>query len=225
MADWYPYALAELVPWHANFAAQATTNGTSLGLVAAQVTQIGTDSDNVAAIVNASQAADDFAKAVTAFRETMFSNEPNLPLPTPPAPPGIIVLPLGSLASIEARTRHYANIIKSSPAYTTDDGVAYGIVSAAPSPPGTPSITVQAQPASIVRVSISKAGYSLLAVDSKRDGGAWEQIGVSQTAVFMDDRPPLVAGTSEVREYRVQGMVSNVRTGPVSAVASASTIP
>ena len=225
MADWYPYALAELVPWHANFAAQATTNGTSLGLVAAQVTQIGTDSDNVAAIVNASQAADDFAKAVTAFRETMFSNQANLPLPTPPSPPGIIVLPLGSMASIEARTRHYANIIKSSPAYTTDDGVAYGIVSAAPSPPGTPSITVQAQPASIVRVAIAKAGYSVLAVDSKRGGGAWEQIGVSQTAVFMDERAPLVAGTSEVREYRVQGMVSNVRTGPVSAVASASTIP
>lgn len=225
MADWYPRQLGALASWHANFSTQASTNGTTLGLIAAQVTQIGVDSDNVATLVNASAAANDFAAAMTAFRETMLSRTPNLPLPTAPAPPTIVALPLGSLASIEARTRDYANIIKSAPAYTNDDGVLYGIVSSS-AVLGTPEIvSALAQAGSIVDVRIAKGGYSVLAVDSRRNGGAWEQIGISQVSLFSDTRTPLTPGEAEVREYRVQGMLGNSRTGPVSDVASASTIP
>ena len=36
---------------------------------------------------------------------------------------------------------------------------------------------------------------------------------------------PLVAGQPEVREYRAQGRVNNVRVGPMSAIVSGVTVP
>jgi hypothetical protein len=53
----------------------------------------------------------------------------------------------------------------------------------------------------------------------------WEQVGFSQRAVYLDTRPPLVAGQPEQREYRVQGSVKNSRTGSLSDVASVVTVP
>jgi hypothetical protein len=65
----------------------------------------------------------------------------------------------------------------------------------------------------------------VLAVDSRRGGGSWEPIGVSQTAEYIDARAPLVSGQPEQREYRVQGMENNARVGATSAIASAVTVP
>ena len=50
--DWYPATLAALIPWHANFSAQATATGTTHGLTAGQVTQIAADSAVVEDVVN-----------------------------------------------------------------------------------------------------------------------------------------------------------------------------
>ena len=126
---------------------------------------------------------------------------------------------------IEARTRQYAAIIKANPNYTPADGELYGIVGAAPAPPGTPTVEAFALTASEVRLRIGKQNYSVLAVDSRRGGGDWEQIGVSMTDEFIDERAPLVVGAPEVREFRVQGMVDNARVGPYSEVSTVSTIP
>ena len=38
---------------------------------------------------------------------------------------------------------------------------------------------------------------------------------------YIDARPPAVANTPELREYRVQGVDNNVRVGPVSGIVSA----
>ena len=65
----------------------------------------------------------------------------------------------------------------------------------------------------------------MLAVDSRRGGGGWEQIGVSQTDEYIDTRAPLSAGDPEVREYRVQGMENNARVGANSEVSTVSTVP
>ena len=44
-------------------------------------------------------------------------------------------------------------------------------------------------------------------------------------AVFVDSRPPLVVGQPEQREYRVQGIVKNARSGSLSDVVSVVTVP
>src|SRR5688572_18682610 len=117
-ADWYPTALAALIPWHANFAAQATATGTTHGLSAGQVTQIGVDSAVVEEVVNYLAAVSAFSQAFTEFKDIMLRGPLNTPMPTPPAPPPMLSFEGGQLPAIEARTRQYAAIIKADPDYT-----------------------------------------------------------------------------------------------------------
>jgi hypothetical protein len=117
-------------------------------------------------------------------------------------------------------------VIKASPGYEASVGEDYGIVAAEPAPPGVPEIRVAtALIDSDVALKLSKAGYDALAIDMRRGGGAFSQIGVSLTATFVDETEPLAAGEPEVREYRVQGLEGNARVGGVSASVSVSTTP
>jgi len=224
--DWYPKTQAALIPWHDNFSTQAAINGTTLGLTAPQVTQIAADAANVLTMLNGLEAANTYRQALTEYKNLLFSAPADTP--TEPVPTAPTTLDFGEedvVLGIEARTREYAALIKASVAYTLDDGELYGIVGAAPAPPGTPTVEAFALTASEVRLRIGKLGYSVLAVDSRRGGGSWEQIGVSMTDEFIDERAPLEAGEPELREYRVQGMEDNDRVGSYSEVSTVSTIP
>jgi hypothetical protein len=224
--DWYPRSQAALITWHNNFSTQAAINGTTLGLSAAEVTQIAADADNVLIMLDGIEAANTYREALTAYKALLFNSPADTPTQPVPNAPTTLDFGEGTPAmGIEARTREYAGRIKKSAAYTTDDGELYGIIGAAPAPPGTPTVLAEALTASQVRLRIGKENYGVLAVDSRRGGGAWEQIGVSQTDVFIDTRAPLVAGAPEVREFRVQGMVENARVGDNSEVSTVSTVP
>jgi hypothetical protein len=227
MADWYPNQQAALITWHNNFSTQAATNGTTLGLSAGEVTQIAADADNVLIMLDGIEAANTYREALTAYKALLFNSPADTPTEPVPTAPTTLVFGAGDdpLPGIEARTREYARKIKASSAYTPDDGELYGIIAAEPAPPGTPTVLAEALTASQVRLKIGKEGYSVLAVDSRRGGGAWEQIGVSMTDEFIDTRAPLVDGAPEVREYLVQGMANNARVGPNSEVSTVSTIP
>ncbi len=104
-------------------------------------------------------------------------------------------------------------------------GENYGIV-APVTPPGNVEVrSLTALSASQVEVKVSKAGYATVALDSRRGGGAWEQLLVMTTATFVDNRPPLTSGQPEQREYRVQAYENNARVGAVSPVVSIVTTP
>lgn len=226
MPDWYPKSQAALIAWHNNFSAQAAINGTTLGLTAPIVAQIAADADNVLIMLNGLEAASAYRQALTAYKGLLFNASADTPPePVPTAPTTLDFGEESPLPGIEARTRQYAAMIKASAAYTPDDGELYGIVGAAPAPPGTPTVEAFALTASQVRLRIGKKGYSVLAVDSRRGGGDWEQIGVSMLDEYIDTRAPLGAGAPEVREFRVQGMESNARVGAYSEVSTVSTIP
>lgn len=226
MADFYPKRLAELPPWHANFNLQVQATGTTYGMSAAQKAQVLEDSINVPVIVNYAELVEGWAQAVTEHREIMLRGDLTAPLPTFPTPPLAIVLStLTPLPGIEARTRLYAGIIRSDSDFTAAIGELYGITGIAAGSPATPSVEAFALTASQVRLAIARAGYAVVAVDSRINNGAWVQIGISMTAEYFDTRAPLVAGAPEVREYRVQGMENNARVGATSAVAKAVTVP
>lgn len=228
MADWYPKSISDLIPWHANFNVQAAASGATHGLTAGQVLQIGFDNTLVAGCINYTEQVVAFAQAVTEWRNLLLSG-PNgttlPPVPTVPAAFTYLSGPATPLPSIEFRTRGFAAIIKASVGYTAEIGEQYGIIAPVADLPTTPSLVAQSLTASQVRLAIAKAGYDVLAVDSKRGAGVWEQIGVSMTAEYIDNRAPLVASQPEQREYRVQGMQNNARVGATSAIVSAVTVP
>lgn len=225
MADWYPVRQADRVAWHANFSAQALLTGTNFGLSAGQITQIGVDAENVALIVNYAEAVSTFAQGFTAWKDLVFEATIGTPYDSPPMPPFELELAVGALPAIIARTRLYAGVVRAAPAYTPEIGEHYGIVGSTPAPPANPEAKATALTQSQIELKIAKAGYAVLAVDSRRGGGGWEQIGVSMTATYVDNRAPLVEGEPEVREYRVQGMENNARVGALSPIASAVTVP
>ena len=224
--DWYKKKLSELDSWHAAFSAQCAATGTTHGLSAGNVTQAATDATFVAALLNFDQQIRGFVQAWTEYRDAILRGDPAAALPGLPTLPAALTVPLGGLPGIEARTRSFANIIKADADYTPQVGEDYGIVAVAGGGPTTPGLVATALPGtSQVSLAIAKGGYSVVAIDMRRGGGGWVQIGVSQTATFVDATAPLVAGQPEVREYRAQGMVGNARVGNLSAVVSAVTVP
>jgi hypothetical protein len=226
--DWYPDIQAALITWHNNFAAQAAINGTTLGLSAAEVTQIAADADNVLIMLDGMEAANVYRGAVADYKALLFNAPADTPTEPVPTAPTTLDFGEGTPAmGIEARTREYAAKIKASSAYTTDDGTLYGIIAPAPAPPGAPAITrATALIDSDVMLKVSKAGYSAVAVDMRRGGGAFSQIGSTISSTFVDETEPLVVGAPEVREYRIQGIDSdNNRVGDVSEITRISTAP
>ncbi len=223
--DYYPARRADRVAWHANLAVEAAGNGTTLGLTAGQVTKIAEDSAQVVDNVAYTEAVDAFRQEVTAYVNSVLEGDPLAPMPPPPAAPAGLTPPLPATPGIEARTRGFVAIIKASPNFTQAIGEAYQIVA-----PGgalaTPSLKGAAVPGSSnVTLKIAKGGYSVIAIDMRRGGGDWVQIGVSQLATFVDSTPALVPGQPETREYRAQGMVANARTGDLSPTVSVVTTP
>lgn len=222
--DWYPIRIEERPEWHANFAFHAVATGTLYGLTVAEVTRIGVDAEAVRLVVNYAREVDAFAQGVTEHRRAVLEGAVGAPLPTMPAPPSPLVLPGATLTAVAARTRDYARRIKASAGYDKSVGQAYGIVSPAIGPKNTPEI-VRAIPMSDGRIElrIKMNGYRAVAVDMRRNGGAFEQIGVSQGRSFVDSKPTLASDGTETRDYRVQGLAGNRRVGEVSSVTTAIT--
>lgn len=224
--DWYPSRLADLPEWWANFSTVASAQGVADGLSAGQVTQISADAPTASALLNYRTAVDGFAEAYTEYMRIMLTAPLNTPLPLAPTPPDVIDILITAQPAMEARARLYAGILKAHPLYTLQKGELYRIVPPASPGPGTPAINSAApQIGSTVLLALFKAGYSVLAVDMRRDGGLWGQIGIAMTANFTDSTAPLVPGAPEVREYRVQGMANSARVGSASAIVSVVTTP
>jgi len=222
---YYPRRLQARIAWHANFAARAAASGATYGLTPADVAQIQTDADNVRLVVQWTEAVEAFAQAATAYRDALMAGNRNVPAPAPPVAPAALSLAVGSMQGIVDRSRRFIRVIKASEGYTRAVGEAYGIVPPERPRHGTPTVSAEAIMGGPVRLRLFKAGYSFFAIDSRRGGGDWEQIGFSNRALFLDERAPLVAGQPELREYRVRGIVGNTRTGELSDVASVVTLP
>lgn len=224
MADYYPRRLAELIAWHAAFSASVAAYAATLSIAAGVVTQVATDAATVASVINYSEQADNFAQEVTAFKLQVLQGALNTPNPVIPNVPAALTLGLGWLANIEARTRQLVAQIKANSAYTAQMGQDMGIVDTGV-PSGNVVVNATALTQSQVDIRVTKAGYDVVVLDSKRGAGNWEQIAVMTTAHYVDNRPPLVVGQPEVREYRAQGYENNQRVGALSPIVSVVTAP
>lgn len=224
MADrWYPQRDDELIAWHSAFAAAVSSYAGALGLSPGVVTQVGVDAATVASTLNYLEQARNFASEVVAFKDQILRGDLNTPNPQLPSAPAALTLGVGWLANIEARTRQLVAQIKANAAYTAQMGQDMGIIPSG----GAVALSIKATPRPLSRVDlrVTRGGYSGVALDSRRGGGGWEQIAVLNAATYEDQRPPLVPGQPEQREYRIQGYQGNARVGDVSEVVSVVTQP
>lgn len=226
-SSWYPDRDSDLPPWHFTFNAEcvnyAATFPSILDITA--LAKILANRDTVALLVNRADQARNYFFDVTEFKDIYLDSDLGTSVPAVPVAPAAIVVSGTAVVGIEAYTRLIVGQLKAHPNMTPAIEAAMGIRGPAATF-GDPSI-VSLTPlgASQVRVRLKKAGYPAIAIDRRRAGGAWTEIGQSTTATFVDDDPPLTAGVSEVREYRVQGVLDNVRQGTISAVEQVATTP
>jgi len=220
--DWFPSRLDQRPAWQTTFAAQATATGTTHNLIAANVTQAGLDRNITVILVNYDDALRGYVQAWTQFRDFVLDGDPNAAFPTPPTEPTLTIPEEAFKPGIQPRMRGFANTIKGSPNYSQQVGEDYGIVAPEPGEAATPEIR-RATPmaAHEVGLSLFKGGYDAVAVDMRRLGGPWTEIGVSLTKTFVDETDPVTPGEPEQREYRLQGQEGNTRTGEMSPTVSA----
>ncbi len=224
-AEWYPVQLAERLPWHRNFATQATATGGKFGLTADQVTQIRIDEAEIGIVASYVDSVSTFSKAVKSYESIVLEGNMNAEMPTVPTPPEAIVVALNALPGIMDRTLILGGILKASPEFTPEIAQHYGVFGSETPPPGTPSLEIEVLWQSEIRLILTKCGYAVIAIDSRNEAGEWVQIGVAPATDYIDDRRPRVIGQPELREFRAQGIVNDVREGALSAVVSAMTMP
>ena len=81
--------------------------------------------------------------------------------------------------------------------------------------PPKPTVAATALPGHVL-LRIWLSVYEAVAIDSRRNGGPWEEISVVETEHFKDDREPILPGSAEIREYRAQGLSLGSRIGQTS---------
>jgi len=71
-----------------------------------------------------------------------------------------------------------------------------------------------------------KGRHSGVVIQGKRAGESdWSDLGKDNYSPYVDGRPPLTAGTSETRQYRMRYLDKDNEVGEWSDVVSVVTIP
>ena len=224
--DYYPQNLSDQPEWHFNYADSIEEQGPGIGLAAADITATVNDSRHLGyALGDWITRVREFGPGCTAQLEELRYGTGGtafeLPTFTPPAPPAGLtpVLP-GALN----RIFKYVQTIKAAPGYTEGLGLLIGIVGEEDSTTHTrPEITLKAEQGSgcqCIKIRHKKYGHTAVAIYSKRGGGDWEQLFISTSSPYLDERPLLVPTQPEVRDYRARFWDAGTENGDWTDVAS-----
>lgn len=149
-----------------------------------------------------------------------------MPVFTPPAlPAGVTAVLPGALR----RILDFIAQIKRQPGYTDVIGYQLGIIGEEiteehPVPEFT-LIQERGEGCQCVKIRFYKYGHKGVVVFSRRAGGAWEMLGIDLASPYMDERPLLVAGQPELREYRLQYYDNDGANGEFSPVQTTTVNP
>jgi hypothetical protein len=118
----------------------------------------------------------------------------------------------------------FVQIIKRSPGYTEAIGQDLGIVGAEDSTEHTrPDFSLVAEMGmgcQCVKVRYKKFGHYAVAIYSKRGTGDWVLLSIDSASPYLDERPLMVDGQPEIRQYRLRFWDAGSENGDWSDVAT-----
>ncbi len=175
-------------------------------------------------------AAREFGPAATAAVEGFLDGPgPNpmvLPAFTAPAlPAGVTAAAAGALP----RIFNFVKTIKAAPGYTEAIGLQLGVVGqedTAEHP--LPEFSLKAERGGgceCVKILFKKFGRQGVVIYGRRGGGDWELLAIDLSSPYMDERPMMIAGVPEVREYRLQYYDNAAPSGGFTEVQSITVSP
>ena len=240
---YYPTAIAEQGNWNGNFADKLPAYQTALGLSDILATAAVADARYMQYYLN--QWLTDvraFSQAATQALETLSSGTgsaaymlpvfsppqlpPGNPAATPPIPATVPVAP-GALN----RIFDVVQIIKRSPGYSDAIGDDLDIIGVEDSTEATrPSFTAKAEGSgaggcNCVKIRHKRYGHYAVAVYSKRGTGDFELLGISAEAVYMDERPLMVPGQPEIRQYKLRFWDAGAENGDWTDIVTLTVSP
>ncbi|WP_395719318.1 hypothetical protein [Prosthecobacter sp.] len=226
---YYPKLMPQQPEWHHNFASKLPGYATALGLDTAEVNAAVADNLLLAyALGDWITNVRNFAPSCTSALEDLTGGNGSEPFafpayaaPTPPAlPSGITEVAPGALD----RTFLLVKEIKGKKAYNETMGLDLRVVEeedAAEHPRPEFALKTEAgDGCHCVKVRFKKFGHYAVAVYSKRGSGGWELLGIDSSSPYEDDRPLLVAGQPEIREYKLRFWDAGEENGDWTDVAS-----
>jgi hypothetical protein len=207
---WYPSRIADQIPWHENFRTKLPGYVVTLGMDLAKADAAVATSRYVIYVLSQwLAAARTFGQSSTQAIDLLLQGSGVdavvLPVFTAPAlPAAVSAVPPGALTRLFELVRE----MKESDAYTKTIGQDLGIIGsedAADHPSPTLKLTVDAGTVcQCVDIVFVKFGHMGVYLESRRNGGAWEFLAIYTESPYMDERPLLVAGVPEIREYRAR---------------------
>lgn len=227
---YYPSRIAEQANWLDNFATKLPTHGPTLGV----------DPDDINEAVNDARfghyvlgswltAVRNFSPATTDAVDRVLEGTTVAPmvLPTFAAP----ALPAGVTAAVPGILPRLFTLIakmKLASGYTNDIGTDLGVVGAEETPKASPKFSgepVQGSDCQCVRMRFFKYGHGGVYIESRRGAGAWEFLAIDTESPYEDERPLLVAGQPEVREYRMRFWDKGTPNGDWTDVVTVTVSP
>jgi hypothetical protein len=188
--------------WHDNLKAGVTANTT--GATAADVTMLAADNAALHAKMTVANTADNAGKAAHADLNQ-------------------------TIATSQANVRKLAQRIKVSTGYTTVIGDTLQLEGAEDSTDMSqqkPVLDAVAQSAGVVQVGFNKMDAEGVHIYAMRDGDAGFTLLASEThSPYVDNRPLLVAGKPETRNYKAVFFLGKSEIGLSSDVATATARP
>lgn len=228
---YFPRLIGLRPEWFNNFAVQLPIANATLGLPAPDVTARVADARFCEHVCGDwLTAVREFGPACTSAVEELFGGTGSaafvLPLFTAPAlPAGVTAVPPGALQ----RIFFFVQAIKASPAYTEAIGLQLGVVGqedTAEHPLPEFALEVErAEGCQCVKIRFKKFGRQGVVIHSKRGGGAWEMLAIDLASPYLDERPLLVAGQPEIREYKLQFYDDAAPAGEFTDVAAVTVTP
>jgi hypothetical protein len=76
-----------------------------------------------------------------------------------------------------------------------------------------------------VKIVFRKFGRQGVVIHGKRGGGGWELLAIDLSSPYLDERPLLVAGQPELREYKLQYYDDAAPVGDFTTVMSVNVAP
>ncbi len=230
--NYYPSQQSEEPAWLIAFATQLLARGPEVGLLSAVINAAVADALYLAYAVGVWLTAvrgfgPDCTTALDMLKSGTGSSPYALPGFIPPPLPGasaplpaVVPVPPGALDRIFALVQ----VIKTAVGYTDEIGQALGIVGSAAALPAVetgPQPAAKVEPGATggdpqrVRITYKKHGHMGVAVYGRRGaaGTPFEMLGISMDGVFLDERPLLVAGQPEVRQYQLRFWDKGAETG------------
>jgi hypothetical protein len=207
--NYYPSRIGDQVNWLDNFSVKLPVHATGLALADPEVTAAVADAKWGKYVLGSwLTAVRNFSPSTTDAVDDVLTGEGGtvIVLPTFAAP----ALPAGVTAQLPGTlTRIFALIasMKLSSGYTEAIGTDLGIVGSEATEKPLPKFSAETEQGAgcqCVHLRFAKYGHMGVYIESRRGAGTWEFLAIDTESPYEDERPLLVAGQPEVREYRMR---------------------